>query len=131
MGLIDPNADFDPAEGDDDATVVYMPGVQQGPADTASPEVTQEPELPLSRQWPWFLVLIGVVVSLAVVASDHFRRGAVMLAASFAVALVMRLVLPERRAGWLAVRSRKVDVLSLILLTGGLVVLTFWVPSPS
>ena len=31
-------------------------------------------------QWPLMLVLGGLLVSLAVVASDHFRRGAVLFA---------------------------------------------------
>ena len=57
-------------------------------------------------QWPLMVVLGGLLVSLIVVADDHFRRGSVLFAAFVVLAFFLRLFLPERDAGWLAVRSK-------------------------
>ena len=83
------------------------------------------------REWPIALVLVCVTVSLIVVAANHFRRGSVLLAASVLLATGLRLVLPARTAGLLAVRSRLVDVIALGSLGGGLMVLALVVPPPS
>ena len=82
------------------------------------------------RQWPITIVLAGVGVALILVAFDYFRRGAVVLAGSVLLAAFLRLLLPEREAGLLAVRSRRVDV--VILGTFGLLLalFAFWVPPP-
>ncbi|HKE52553.1 MAG TPA: DUF3017 domain-containing protein [Actinomycetes bacterium] len=83
------------------------------------------------REWPIALVLSCVTISLIVVAANHFRRGSVLLAASVLLATGLRLVLPARQAGLLAVRSRLVDVIALGGLGGGLMVLALVVPPPS
>lgn len=83
------------------------------------------------REWPIALILGCVTVSLIVVAANHFRRGSVLLAASVLLATGLRLVLPARQAGLLAVRSRLVDVIALGSLGGGLMVLALVVPPPS
>jgi hypothetical protein len=83
------------------------------------------------REWPIALVLSCVAISLIVVAANHFRRGSVLLAASVLLATGLRLVLPARQAGLLAVRSRLVDVIALGGLGGGLMVLALVVPPPS
>ena len=82
------------------------------------------------RQWPISVVLAGVVVALLLVTFDYFRRGAIVLAASVLLAAFLRLLLPEREAGLLVVRSRRVDV--AILGTFGilLALFAFWVPPP-
>lgn len=82
------------------------------------------------RQWPITIVLVGVGVALVLVAFDYFRRGAVVLAGSVLLAAFLRLLLPEREVGLLAVRSRRVDV--AILGTFGLLLalFAFWVPPP-
>lgn len=82
-------------------------------------------------QWPITLVLAGVGVALLLVATDHFRRGSVVLTASVLVAAFLRLLLPEKDAGWLAVRSRVVDVSTLGVLGLALAVFSLWVPAPS
>ena len=82
-------------------------------------------------QWPISLVLLGVVFSMGLIASDYFRRGCVVLSASVLLAAFLRLLLPEEDAGWLAVRSRRIDVLILGLLGIGLSIFAFWVPAPS
>ncbi len=83
------------------------------------------------RQWPSILVLAGVGVSLALVATNHFRRGSVLLAAFVMLAFFLRLLLPDSDAGLLAVRTKRVDVIVLGLLAIGLTVFAFWVPAPS
>jgi len=82
-------------------------------------------------QWPLTVVLGGLLVSLIVVADDHFRRGSVLFAAFVVLAFFLRLFLPERDAGWLAVRGRGIDLLCLGFLGLGLSVFALIVPPPS
>jgi hypothetical protein len=82
-------------------------------------------------QWPLVTVLVGLIVSLIVVADDHFRRGSVLFAAFVVLAFFLRLFLPERDAGWLAVRSKRIDLLCMGLLGIGLSVFALIVPPPS
>lgn len=82
-------------------------------------------------QWPLTLVLVGLVVSLAVVASDHFRRGSVLFAGFVVLAFFLRLLLSDRDAGWLAVRSRGVDLACLGFLGLTISVFALIVPPPS
>ncbi len=82
-------------------------------------------------QWPLTSVLAGVLVSLTVVASGHFRRGSVLLAVVVVGAFVLRAVLRDEDAGWLAVRSRLVDLICLGVLGVGLSVFALIVPPPA
>ncbi len=82
-------------------------------------------------QWPLAVVLLGVAASLGVVALDQFRVGSLLLAASLVLAFVLRLVLPNDRAGMLAVRSKRVDLIVLGALGGALVIFALWVPPPA
>jgi len=81
-------------------------------------------------QWPIAIVLLGVTISLTVVALDQFRTGSLMLAGSVALAFGLRLALPETRAGMLAVRSRRVDLMVLGVLAAALLIFALWVPPP-
>ena len=82
------------------------------------------------RQWPIFVVLLGVAIALTLVALDYFRRGSIVLAGSVLLAAFLRLLLPDREAGLLVVRSRRVDVAVLGVLGTLLAVFAFWVPPP-
>ena len=73
----------------------------------------------------------GLLVALIVVADDHFRRGSVLFAAFVVLAFFLRLFLPDRDAGWLAVRSKGIDLLCLGFLGIGLSVFALIVPPPS
>ncbi len=64
-------------------------------------------------------------------AADHFRRGSVLFAGFVVGAFFLRLFLPDRDAGWLAVRSKGVDLLCLAFLGIGLSVFALIVPPPS
>jgi hypothetical protein len=61
-------------------------------------------------QWPILLPGVIVIVAFGLVVAGYWRRGALVLAIGVAVAAVLRLTLPEDRAGLLAVRSRGIDV---------------------
>jgi hypothetical protein len=67
----------------------------------------------LVRQLPLLCTLVVVAVGLLLVTVAHWRRGLVVLGVALVGAALLRLLLPVRRVGFLAVRSRPVDVLLL------------------
>ena len=79
-------------------------------------------------EWPFVAVVAIGLVGLFVVAElDRFRRGSVVFAAAFALAATLRLVLPSRAAGLLAVRSRGFDVVAYAALAVGIAALAILV----
>ena len=74
------------------------------------------------RQWPVLLVGLCMAGSLVVVVVRDFRPGTVLFAGSVLLASLLRLVLPDRQAGLLVLRTRALDVLTLLLM--GLIILT-------
>jgi hypothetical protein len=75
----------------------------------------------LVRQLPLLAVLLTVGAGLLLVTVEHWRRGLVVIGLALVGAALLRLLLPVRRVGFLAVRSRPVDV---VLLGGTGVALT-------
>ena len=73
------------------------------------------------RQLPLLAVLIAVGVGLLLVTFEHWRIGLVVVGLSLVGAGLLRLLLPARRVGFLAVRSRAVDV---VLMAGAGLTLT-------
>ena len=67
----------------------------------------------LIRQLPLLGVLTVVAVGLVEVTIDHWRRGIVVVGLALIGGALLRLLLPVRRVGFLAVRSRPVDVVLL------------------
>jgi DUF3017 family protein len=67
----------------------------------------------LLRQLPLLVVLVAVGLGLLLVALDHWRRGLVVIGLTLIGAGVLRMLLPVRRVGFLAVRSRAMDVVLL------------------
>ncbi|MEI4272376.1 DUF3017 domain-containing protein [Klenkia sp. LSe6-5] len=63
------------------------------------------------RQLPLTAVLLVVAAGLLTVAAGSWRRGLVLLGLALVGAGVLRLTLPVRRLGFLAVRSTTTDVL--------------------
>ena len=91
-----------------------------GPART--PLYVRHPLLAgLLRQLPLLSVLLVVAVGMLLVAFRQWREGLVVIGLALVGAAVLRLLLPVRRVGFLAVRSRPVDVL---LMAGAGVALT-------
>jgi hypothetical protein len=82
------------------------------------------------RQLPLTAVLAVVGAGLALGAAGAWRPGAWVIGAGVVLAGVLRLVLPARRAGLLAVRSRRLDAALLLGLGTALVVLASSVPEP-
>jgi len=82
----------------------------------------------LYRQWPLLLVLVLVAVGVWLIIVSHWRRGAMMIGGATGLAGLMRLVLPERVVGLLAVRGRFVDAALTGLAGLAIVVLSLLVP---
>lgn len=109
-------------------------------ADSEPASQTEEPvDVPLNvvalqgvtarqRGRPLIAVLLIAVIGLAVMLLD-FRLGALILAGSAATALVLRAVLPTRKAGLLVVRTRTIDLTILSVLTGSLLLLALITPA--
>jgi amino acid permease len=84
----------------------------------------------LAREWPVIVVLLGVLAGLVVVgALDRFRRGSLVVAAFVVLAAWLRALLTPESAGTLVVRSRAMDVTTLLTLGIGLTVLALVVPA--
>jgi hypothetical protein len=82
---------------------------------------------PRARYGPPLLVVTVGAVGLGLIFVD-FRLGTLVFALSVTLALVLRIVLPTRRAGLLVVRTRVVDIVVLSILAGGLLLLALLVP---
>jgi hypothetical protein len=81
-------------------------------------------------EWPLLTVLLGVVLGLVTALADGWRLGAVVVGAAVLWGAGLRLVLPARALGLLAVRSRPMDVGMLVVAGAGIVVLAILVPEP-
>jgi len=83
----------------------------------------------LVRQLPLLAVLLTVGVGLLLVAVQHWRWGLVVVGLALVGAALLRVLLPVRRVGFLAVRSRPIDV---VLLAGTgvlLIAITLAIPT--
>jgi Protein of unknown function (DUF3017) len=74
---------------------------------------------------PYGFVLCGVGAGLAVVATNHFRRGSMLIAASVFIGALARLLLPESQVGMLAVRRRWLDVFLMTAAAVGITLVAF------
>lgn len=66
----------------------------------------------LRTQWPIVTVGLIFVAAFILVAAGYWRRGALLLGIAVGVAAVLRLALPDDRAGLLAVRTKGIDFLT-------------------
>ncbi len=82
------------------------------------------------RQWPLLLVSAGVLggVASTVIGPQTWRPGCVVIGVSVLLAGLLRLVLSDRRAGLLQVRSKGFDVAVLLFTGGAIVALALIVP---
>jgi hypothetical protein len=83
----------------------------------------------LLRQLPLLVVLLVVGLGLLLITFQHWRMGLVVIGLALVGAGLMRLLLPGRRTGFLAVRSRPVDVVLLAGTGLTLAVLARTIPS--
>ena len=87
------------------------------------------PAPPSHGEWLLGAVLLGVLVGLALVGQDYWRRGLSIVGLSLLAGAALRAALPTRQVGLLAVRSRSFDVAVLALLGGGVLALLAVVPT--
>nr|WP_042195893.1 DUF3017 domain-containing protein [Kibdelosporangium sp. MJ126-NF4]CEL22290.1 hypothetical protein [Kibdelosporangium sp. MJ126-NF4]CTQ93072.1 hypothetical protein [Kibdelosporangium sp. MJ126-NF4] len=69
------------------------------------------PSSKLRDQWPFALVVLIVAIGLLLILLYHWRKGTTLIGAALLVAAALRILLPDSRAGLLAVRKRRVDFL--------------------
>jgi hypothetical protein len=72
-------------------------------------------------------VIAGLVI--AIVGSDTWRFGCLVIGASLGVGAVERMVLPRSEAGLLGVRSKPFDVAALAICAAAIIALAIVVPS--
>ncbi|WP_067860626.1 DUF3017 domain-containing protein [Nocardia shimofusensis] len=77
----------------------------------------------LRRNLPMVAVVLVVLVAVVFVASDRWRRGALIFGGAALLGAALRLFLPTVRVGLLAVRSKPFDVGALTLLGSSIVFL--------
>lgn len=77
----------------------------------------------------YLLVLVAALVGVAISVTGAWRVGVGWVGGSVIVAGLVRLVLPERKAGMLRVRRRASDVVMLLGAGAALVVLAIVVPN--
>jgi hypothetical protein len=101
-----------------------------------SAEQPEEPEEPEERRYPstiggaFYIGILGATgVGIAIVFRSHdWRLGVRVVAGALFAAALLRLVLPQRDAGMLAVRHRLVDVGLLVFVGGALFFLAGDIP---
>jgi hypothetical protein len=80
-------------------------------------------------QWPILLVGLIFVTAFALVAANFWRRGSLLIGIAVGVAAVLRLVLPDERAGLLVVRSKGIDFMTTAAV-GAAMVYIAWTIDP-
>ncbi len=99
------------------------------PDELAPPEATEhvEPAEPLERRYPstiggafYLGVLVAATLGIVLAAVDDWRVGIRVVGGALTAAGLLRLVLPQRDAGMLAVRHRLFDVTLLLGVAGAL-----------
>lgn len=89
----------------------------------ANPHDGDAPPVALSRQWQKALLgvfVVGLVVSAAFAATDHWRRAAFLFGGCFLWLGGMRLTCDDAIVGLFSVRSRRFDVTFDALVGGAL-----------
>jgi Protein of unknown function (DUF3017) len=101
-----------------------MPLRGRPPVPRAGPRGVTGPVPRGSRAWLPYLAILGCVAAVALwlwAGGTHAAKGGTLaLAGAMAVAALVRLALPESRAGLLASRKRVTDVVTLGALAAGL-----------
>ncbi|MDO9457717.1 DUF3017 domain-containing protein [Nocardioides sp.] len=113
----------DPVEAEEPAEPVD-PADELGP-DEAGTEPDHEPGPPEPRRYPstiggacYLVILLVALGAVAIVMAGDWRVGVRVLGGCLATAGALRLVLPQRDAGMLAVRHRLVDVAIFLAVAG-------------
>jgi hypothetical protein len=107
----------------EEAVDVEAVGVQAEAVEAVVPVEPSVRRAGVLHELPLALVISGVGLGLFVIALHHFRWGNLVIAGSLLAGALLRLVLPTRRAGLLAVRARFTDVVTMLVMGMGLLVL--------
>jgi TctA family transporter len=77
-----------------------------------------------------YLIVVGMLVAgLVLVAFNAWRVGVFVVGLGFGLAFVMRLILPDHRAGMLRVRRRFLDLATLAMCSGVLLAMAILIPN--
>jgi hypothetical protein len=76
----------------------------------------------------YLLVMAATAVGIAIVGLGPWRTGVRVLAGALLAAASLRLLLPTKDAGMLAVRHRAFDAVLLTVIGGSLIFLTYSIP---
>jgi hypothetical protein len=92
-----------------------LPGSEHGPLDD-DPEAERRAAAPRQPLGVWWVGVIGLAVAGVLLVTENLRLYGYAVGATMGVLAVLRAVLPDSRAGGLAVRGRWVDVTVMALL---------------
>jgi DUF3017 family protein len=91
--------------------------------------VRQQTRKVVTSQWPILVVFAIFVMAFGLVVTDFWRRGSLLIGIGVGVAAVLRLALPNGRAGLLVVRGRATDF-TMMALVAAAVVYIAWTIDP-
>jgi hypothetical protein len=110
--------------------------VSEAEPDESAP--LDDPDLQEDRRYPstiggafYLLILGAMVVGIGAAYLDDWRLGVRIIGGAMGAAALLRLVLPQRDAGMLAVRHRLIDVALLAAIGAALVFLAGDIPGPT
>jgi hypothetical protein len=72
-------------------------------------------------QWPILLVGLIFAAAFVLVGANFWRRGSLLIGIGVGVAAVLRLLLPEERAGLLVVRSKGGDFMTTAMVGAAMI----------
>jgi hypothetical protein len=113
----------DAVEVVDDVHVIGAPDVPQVGDVPELVAVDAQERRGVLSELPLALIIGGVALGLVIIGLHHFRWGNLVIAGSLLAGAFFRGVLPTRRAGLLAIRSRFIDVVTMSAMGGSLMLL--------
>ncbi|QIK65484.1 DUF3017 domain-containing protein [Nocardioides sp. HDW12B] len=135
-GPHDPPFEAPPPRGPDEPDHVFPVGpLPEGEEDSRpypQPEHSLAPRKPRTVGGLVYLgVLVATLTGVVVVALGEWRSGLTTIGVAVLVGGMGRLVLPNDNAGMLGIRRKLIDVATLLVLGGSLVVLAAIIPDPT
>ena len=113
-------------------TVEPGPSRDEGHRPFPQPEHSLAPRKPRTLGGAVYLAVLATAgLGLLLVAFGPWRTGLSVMGAGMLAGAVARLVIPGDRAGMLGIRRKLVDVTTLLVLGGGLLVLAAVIPDPT
>jgi hypothetical protein len=82
-----------------------------------------------AAQWPILTIFLIFLAAFALVVTDFWRRGSLLIGIGVGAAAALRLVLSDNRAGLLVVRGRMTDVTTMVVVSAA-VIYVAWTIDP-